>query len=64
MDYFANAFTLNPGRFFRMVALPGVGHPSHCEEPVARHGRWRPADNRLYRVDAVPGPARWYADRS
>jgi hypothetical protein len=50
--HFANAFSLTPGRCFRMATLPGVGHPSHCSEPVAWHGRWRAADNRLYRVDA------------
>jgi hypothetical protein len=55
MDHFANAFTLTPARCFRMVTLPGVRHPSHCEEPVAWHGRWRAADNRLYRVDACEG---------
>jgi hypothetical protein len=57
MDHFANAFTLTPGRCFRMVALPGVGHPSHCSEPVAWHGRWRAADDRLYRMDACEGQA-------
>jgi hypothetical protein len=57
VDYFANDFTLTPGRCFRMVTLPGVGHPSHCEEPVAWHGRWRAADKRLYRVDACEGHA-------
>jgi hypothetical protein len=28
-----------------------------CEEPVAWHGRWRAADDRLYRVDACMGHA-------
>ncbi len=57
MDHFANAFSLTPGRCFRMVALPGVGHPNHCPEPVAWYGRWRAADNRLYRVDACESHA-------
>jgi hypothetical protein len=55
--YFANAFTLTPGRCFRMITLPGVGHPSHCQEPVAWHGRWRAGDGRLFRVDACVGHA-------
>jgi hypothetical protein len=74
VDQYANAFTLTPGRCFRKTTLPGVGHPSHCEEPVAWHGRWRAADNRLYRVgrrlfvrtavsklDAAPGMANFGA---
>jgi hypothetical protein len=40
-----------------MVRLEGVGHPHHCHTPVAWHGRFRAADNRLYRVDACQGHA-------
>jgi hypothetical protein len=57
VDHYANAFTINPGRCFRMIRLAGVGHPHHCHEPVAWHGRFRAADNRLYRVDACEGHA-------
>jgi hypothetical protein len=39
VDHYANAFTIDPGRCFRMVQLPGVGHPMHCVEPVAWHGQ-------------------------
>jgi hypothetical protein len=52
VGHYANAFTLTPGRCFRMVQLEGVGHPDHCREPVACHGRWRAGDKRLYRVAA------------
>jgi hypothetical protein len=55
VERYANTFTLTSRRCFRVVTLPGVGHPSHCEEPVAWPGRWRAADNRLYRVDAWEG---------
>jgi hypothetical protein len=41
VDDYAYVFTLTRGRYFRMVTLPGVGHPSRCEEPVTWHGRWR-----------------------
>jgi hypothetical protein len=51
-EHYAEAFTLSPGRCFRMVQLPGVGHPAHCSQPIAWHGRFRAADKRLYRVDA------------
>ena len=35
---------------------PGVGHPMHCIEPAAWHGRF-PARDRQYRVDACLGHA-------
>ena len=54
-QHYANAFSFDPGRCFRMVQLPGVGHPMHCPEPVTTHGRWRSAADQLYRVDACDG---------
>jgi hypothetical protein len=56
MEHYAEAFAIVPGRCFRMVQLPGVGHPFHCVEPVAWHGRFRAGD-RQYRVDACDGHA-------
>jgi hypothetical protein len=50
-----NAFTLTPGRCFRLVTLPGVGHPDDCREPVEWRGRWRAASGKLYRVEACAG---------
>jgi hypothetical protein len=52
-DTHANAFTFTPCHCFRMVTLPGVGHPSHCEEPV--RGRWRAGGGKIYRVEACAG---------
>ena len=57
-SYYAEAFTIIPGRCFRMVHLPGVGHPFHCVEPVAWHGRFQAGDDRLWRVGACEGHAR------
>jgi hypothetical protein len=57
VDHYAEAFTIIPGRCFRMIQLPGVDHPTHCSQPVAAHGRFRAADDRLYRVDACEGHA-------
>jgi hypothetical protein len=39
-----------------MIQLAGVGHPSHCPEPVVLRGRFRAGD-RQYRVDACEGHA-------
>lgn len=55
--HYANAFTIDPGRCFRMIQLEGVGHPMHCPEPIAWHGRFRANDDKLYRVDACQGHA-------
>ena len=38
VKHYAEAFTIELGRCFRMVQLPGVGHPMHGIEPVAWHG--------------------------
>src|SRR5829696_4534722 len=40
--YYAEAFALLPGRCFRMVAHHGEAGPTHCPEPVAWRGSWRP----------------------
>ena len=56
MEHYANAFAAVPGRCWRMVTLPGVGHPFHCVEQVAWHGRVRMGD-RQYRVDSCDGHA-------
>jgi hypothetical protein len=39
--YYAEAFSLMPGRWFRMVALHGEAGPMHCAKPVAWRGFWR-----------------------
>jgi len=58
MAHYANAFTIEPGRCFRMVQQVGVGHPAHCPGPVTTRGRWRSAAEQLFRVDACDDHAR------
>ena len=53
--HYANAFTIETGRCFRMVQLPGAGHPMHCPEPATTHGPWRSGADQLNRVDACDG---------
>lgn len=57
LGHFANAFTQEPGRCFRLVQLPGVGHPTHCPGPVVVSGRWRAGDRQLRWVEACEGHA-------
>jgi hypothetical protein len=56
--HYADAFTILPGRCFRMVTDPEprrLGHPDHCDEPVVWRGRFRTRGERVYRVDACEG---------
>jgi hypothetical protein len=60
--YYAEAFTLQPGRCFRLVDQHGGGAgPTHCPKPAAWRGWWRAPNGRRYRVEACqdhqPAPA-------
>ncbi|HET6811913.1 MAG TPA: hypothetical protein VFH50_12970 [Acidimicrobiales bacterium] len=58
MEHYANAFHLEPGRCFRMVARDGgKGPPTHCTEPVALRGRFRDGAGRTHRAEACEGHA-------
>ena len=53
--HYAEAFTLIPGRCFRMVTDPESrrrGQPIHCEESVVWRGRFLTRGEDVYRVDA------------
>ncbi len=53
--HYAEAFTLSPGRCFRMVTDPEPrrrGQPAHCEQPVVSRGSFGTAGSAVYRVDA------------
>jgi hypothetical protein len=50
-----NAFTLVPGRCYRFITLPGVGHPMHGTEPVAWPGKWRSPSGKVYWIEACAG---------
>jgi hypothetical protein len=53
--YYAEAFSLMPGRCFRLIARDGEGGPTHCPEPPVWRGSWRAPDGRRYRVEACQG---------
>jgi hypothetical protein len=54
--YYAEAFSLLPGRCFRMVTRHGGGAgPTHCPEPVVWRGSWRAPKGRGYRIEACDG---------
>ena len=58
MGHYAEAFTLLPGRCFRMVNDPEPrrrGQPTHCDEPVVWRGRFRTKRKDIYRVEACEG---------
>jgi hypothetical protein len=50
--HYANSFTFEPHRCFRMITQTGVGHPAHCHGQVIAQGRWRTGADQLVRVDA------------
>lgn len=53
--YYAEAFTVFPGRCFRMVTDPELrrrGQPTHCKAPVVWRGRFRTRGECIFRVDA------------
>lgn len=55
MAHYANAFTLIPGRCFRMIIDPDPlrrGQPTHCEGPVVWRGRFCTTGEDVCRVDA------------
>jgi len=54
MAHYAEAFTLLPGRCFRMVTdpePPRQGQPTHCDTPVVWRGRFRTRVEQIYGVD-------------
>jgi hypothetical protein len=53
--YYAEAFSLLPGRCFRMVTHHGEAGPTHCPTPVTWRGSWRAPNGRRYWVDACQG---------
>lgn len=56
--HYAEAFTVLPGRCFRMVTDPDParrGQPTHCGEPVVWRGRFRTPGEKTYGVDACEG---------
>jgi len=55
MAHYAEAFTLLPGRCFRMVTDPEPrrqGQPTHCDAAVVWRGRFRTGGEDVYGVDA------------
>jgi len=59
MDTFLGAFTIQPGRCFRMIRDPNPrrhGQATHCPQPVAFRGRFR-TPRKTYTVDACEGHA-------
>jgi hypothetical protein len=53
--HYADAFTIIPGRCFRMVHDPDPRHrgqPIFCREPVVWRGRLYTAGKNVYRVDS------------
>lgn len=64
LGHYAEAFTVAPGRCFRMVTKPHAdGQPTHCENVVAWSGSFRAGDGRRYRVQACDGHADELADK-
>jgi hypothetical protein len=52
--YYAEAFTLAPGRCFRLIGRGGQG-PAPCPEPPVWRGSWRAPNGIRYRVEACEG---------
>lgn len=50
MAHYAEAFAVIPGRCFRFVHS-GVGHASHCREPVVRWGEFVDRKGRRHAVE-------------
>jgi hypothetical protein len=53
--YYAEAFTLMPGRCFRLISGGEGGGPTHCPEPPVWRGSWRAPNGRRYQVEACDG---------
>jgi hypothetical protein len=51
MAHYAEAFSVIPGQCFRFVHN-GVGHASHCEEPIVRGGRFTDGNGKRWTVEA------------
>jgi hypothetical protein len=49
---YTQAFSPLPGGCFRLVAYHGEAGPTHCPEPVAWRGSWRPPNGRRFRIEA------------
>jgi hypothetical protein len=54
-SYYAEVFSANTGRCFRMISHDGQAGPVHCPDPVRWHGRFRDRQGRRHRVDACDG---------
>lgn len=53
--YYEEAFTLTPGRCFRMVDCDGSASPTYCPEPVMWRGQRRALNKRRYQVEPCEG---------
>ena len=51
MPYYAEAFSVTPGQCFRFTHS-GVGHASHCREPVICRGRFEDRAGKWHWVEA------------
>ena len=51
MTHYAEAFAVIPGQCFRFVNN-GVGHASHCREPVVRRGQLIDGKGGRWQIDA------------
>jgi hypothetical protein len=57
-SHYAQAFTVMPGRCFRMISKPTAhGQPDHCPAPVVYHGVFVDGTGRRWEVDACSGHA-------
>jgi hypothetical protein len=55
--YYAEAFTVMPGRRFRLITRPGHRDPNHCPEPVVWHGTFTDRAGKRHELDACDGHA-------
>ena len=56
MDHYADAFTLDPERCFRMISAgDGTGHARHCPHVTVWRGRFRDGSGTWHTVEACDG---------
>jgi hypothetical protein len=53
-EHYAEAFSPQPGRCFRLVG-DAAGRPEHCSEPPAWSGIFRDQEGKPHRVEACQG---------